>query len=198
MLTGEAALDVVTVVVDVLHHLGSKCFTCRFDCNVALAHCLRGEVGVRACAVPIALLWLCVVRNNDVVIFRNAVEQPTSHVHVVAHSERVGCTDLELPLSWHYFCVRAFNQQSRFHACPCVLFDDVSTHDAACTDAAVVRALWSWLAIGFWETKWTTVQTHEGVFLFDSVNHLMRGIFLGCICTCGASVGWVWLACRCE
>ena len=194
MLAGETAFDVVTVVVDMLHHLAAKCITCCFNCNVAFAHCLRREVGVRTRAVPVALLWLCVVRNNYVVIFRNAVEQPTSNVHVVTNCERIGSTDLELPLAWHHFCVRAFNQQARFHACPRVLFDDVSTHDAACTDAAVIRALWSWLAIGFWETKWTTVQTHEGVFLFDSVNHLMRGKFLGCICARCASVGWVWLA----
>ena len=171
MFASESALDVVAVVAHVFHHFGAECFTSGFNSRVVIAHCLGREVGVRACAVPVSLLWLCCIRDDHVVIFCNTIEQPTRNMHVIAHRECACCTNLKLPLTWHYFSVCSFDHQTSIQTCLRVLFNDWTTNDTTCSDAAVVRALWSWLTGCFWETKWSAIHTHHRVFLLDAINH---------------------------
>ena len=81
------------------------------------------------------------------------MEQPASNMHVVRHGECIARSDLEFPLARHHFSVGARDEETCIDACLCVLFDDVTTNNAACADAAVVRTLWLWVTANG-ETVW--------------------------------------------
>ncbi|CAB4618740.1 unannotated protein [freshwater metagenome] len=143
-----------------------------------------------ACAVPVALHWLCIERDNHVVIFCDAVEQPTCNVHVVGHCKCIARSDLEFPLTRHYFGICARNKKACIHASLCVLFDDLTTDNATCADATVVRTLWL-RESAYGETVWSSVETKHGVFLLDAVPHFLVGILCLHCCKWCTSVGGV-------
>ena len=192
MLAGEAALDVVAVVLDVSVNALAECMTGLLDGLVILAHCLGAEVGVGACAVPVASGWLGIEADDYVVVLSDAVQQPTGYVHVIAHGECVGCADLELPLAGHHFGIGAFDHQASIEARLSVLFDDLAAHNTSGANAAVVRALRGREAVR-WEAQWSAIKLEHGVFLLNAVDHLLLGVLLRSLLASGAGVGWVWL-----
>ena len=66
-----------------------------------LAHLLRGVVGVRARAVPVARERLGVEGHLDAPLLRDTDEQVARHPEVVAHRDALARADLELPLGGH-------------------------------------------------------------------------------------------------
>ena len=200
MLAGEAAFDVVTVVGDVLHDLLANGVTCSSDGLhvLVIAHGLGREVGVSTSSVPVTLLWLGGQRDDYVVIFGDAVQQPTSDMHVVTHGECVSGTNLEFPLTGHDFGVGAFDHEASIHAGLGVLFNDLATNDATGADAAVVRSLRFGEAATDGEAEGATVGTKHGVFLLDTEDHFFSGELLGSLGTRSAGVGCVGLAGGCR
>src|SRR6201999_3339183 len=104
-------------------------------------HRLRGEVGVRARAVPVTGDGLRVERRRDVELLGDAVEQPTRDPHLIADLERAERPDLELPLAGHDFRVDSRQRETRREARVEVRLDDVTTEHLVGTDTAVVEAL---------------------------------------------------------
>ena len=200
MLAGEAAFDVVTVIGDVLHDLLANSITCSSDgLHVfVIAHGLGREVGVSTSSVPVTLLRLGSQGDDYVVIFGDAVQQPTSDMHVVTHGECVSGTNLEFPLTGHDFGVGAFDHETSIKASLGVLFDDLATNDSAGADAAVVRTLRFGEATTDGEAEGATVGTKHGVFLLDTEDHFFSGELLGSLGASGTSVGCVGLAGGCR
>lgn len=200
MLAGEAAFDVVTVVGDVLHDLLADGVTCSSDGLHVLVftHGLGREVGVSTSAVPVTLLRLGGQGDDHVVIFGDAVQQPTSNMHVVANGECVSGTNLEFPLTGHHFGVGAFDHETSIEASLRVLFDDLATNDAAGADAAVVRTLRFGESATDGEAEGATVWAKHGVFLLDTENHFVRGVLLGSLGARGTGVSCVGLAGGCR
>ena len=75
MLTSQAVLDALAVVLDVLFDARAEGFAAGDDRVPAAggAHPLRGEVGVRPCAVPVALDGLGVKVDVDVELLGDAL-----------------------------------------------------------------------------------------------------------------------------
>ncbi len=123
------------------------------------------------------------------------MQQPTTHCEVVADRSCTERSNLELPLPGHHFCVGAGDAKTCIDARLSVAFDDFTTDNATCADAAVVRTLRSWVAT-LGESEWRSVEAQHCVFLLDAVDHFRIGVFLcRCFarCTC---VGRVWFTCR--
>ena len=176
----------------------AQCFARCFDRDVTLAHRLRREIGVCASAIPVTLLRLGIERYDDVVVLSNALHQPTRDDEVVAHRDRVGSADLVFPLPRHHFGIGSFDHQASFDARERVVLDDLATHHAARTDAAVVRTLRSRLTALLRKSEWAAVQTHERVLLLDAEDHLVGGVLLGRLDERGTRVGGVWSTRRGE
>ena len=200
MLAGEAAFDVVTVIGDVLHDLLANGVACGGDGLhvLVVAHGLGREVGVSTSSVPVTLLWLGGQRDDYVVIFGDAVQQPAGDMHVVTHGEGVSGANLEFPLTGHDFGVGAFDHEASIEASLSVLFDDVATDDSTGADAAVVRTLRFGESATDGEAERATVGTKHGVFLLDTENHFVSSELLGGLGTCSTSVGGVGLAGGCR
>src|SRR5437763_237586 len=154
-------LDVVLVpALELLHRL--------FDDldAVVLAHRLRGEVRVRAGAVPVALDRLRVERGADAEVLADAVEEPARQPELVGDVGRADGADLELPLSGHDLGVRADDVDPGAHARLGMRLDDLAPEDLVAADAAVVAALRRGEAVvGPAERP---VALEEGVLLLDA------------------------------
>jgi hypothetical protein len=74
-------------------------------------------------------------------------------MHVVGNGECIARSNLEFPLTRHHFGVGAGDEKTCVDASLSVLFDDVTTNNAACANAAVVRTLWLWVTANG-ETVW--------------------------------------------
>ena len=94
-----------------------------------------------ASAVPVALHWLRIKADDNVVIFGNSVKEPPGDIHLIANCGWSDRSNLEFPLSWHDFRVRARNGESGINARLGVLFDNFTSDDTTSSNAAVVRAL---------------------------------------------------------
>src|SRR5262249_51189196 len=139
--TGEPVLDVGAVVLDVLGRLLRQRFTRGDDRLVALAHLLRGEVGVRARAVPVALDRLRVERRRHTEVFGDAVEQPARDPQLVGDVERAERANLEFPLPRHDFGVDTGDRDARGQARVEVRLDDVAAVHLIRAHTAVIEAL---------------------------------------------------------
>src|SRR5205814_10173341 len=99
--TGEALLDSEPVVRDVQVVPLSERLGRRDARVVVLAHLVRGEVRVRARAVPVPADRLRIERRADAERLADAVQEPAREPQLVADLRRVQRTDLELPLTGH-------------------------------------------------------------------------------------------------
>merc|ERR1719219_2958831 len=72
-----------------------------------LPHGNGGEVGVTASAVPVSHHGFGVQRDDHPEIFSNSVEKEPRQPEIIAHSNSLGGSHLELPLCGHHLRVGA-------------------------------------------------------------------------------------------
>ena len=175
--TGEPALDAVAVVLDVLDRLLPERLARGDDRLVRRAHRLRGEVRVRARAVPVAGDRLRVERRRDAELLGDAVEEPTRHPQLVGDVERAQRADLELPLTGHHLGVDAGDREPGFETRVEVLLDDVAAEHLVGADTAVVEALRRGEAALGEAVRAPALE--ERVLLLDAEQRLLAGELLG-------------------
>ena len=175
---GQAVLDALTVVLDVLEHASAQGFATGNDGRPTTggAHLLGGEVGVGSGPVPVTLDWLGVKGDVHAEVFGDAFEQPPRDPELVGDFDGVENSDLELPLAHHHFGVSAFDADSGAQAGQGVSFDDVTAGHLVATDTAVVGTLGCGVT-NFGPTVGTAV-LEEGVLLLDTEHGLEARVLL--------------------
>ena len=76
-------------------------------------------------------------------------------------------TDLELPLGWHDLGVGAGDLDASEQASLEVSLDDISAHNLASTNTAVVWALWTWETT-YWPAVRLVVHSEKSVLLLET------------------------------
>ena len=145
---------------------------------------------MHAGAVPVTLHRLGRQRHLDVVLLAQAEQQVAGDPQVIGNRQRVGRTDLELPLAGHDLGVGAGDHQAGFDAQGRVLLDDVATVDLGRTDAAVVGALRFGEPVGR-EAGGPAVEVQHRVLLLEAEQGLLVLVLLVDLAGLGTRVGRV-------
>ena len=144
---------------------------------VVIAHLPRGEVAVRARAVPVAAHRLGVKRGAVAVLLGCAIQQPARQPDLVRHLRRANRPNLKLPLRRHNLSVDAGYGQPGVKAVLQVVFHGLAPEDLVRADAAVVAALGRGKAVSGPAERVSAF--HKGVFLLDAEPHLEVRVLFG-------------------
>mmetsp|Transcript_103076 Transcript_103076/g.142640 ORF Transcript_103076/g.142640 Transcript_103076/m.142640 type:complete len:342 (+) Transcript_103076:159-1184(+) len=198
VLAGEAALVALAIRGDVLSMLGSEAANGLLDHRVAtlLAHLLGGEVGVAACAVPVALDRLGVEGHMHAKVLAYTLEDVPRDHHLVGACDAFARADLVLPLARHDLGIGARDGDAGVQTGLVVRLGDEATEGAVGASATIVGALRAWVAALRPAERRDLVEVEEGVLLLNAKPGLLALAALECLDCLDARVGRQRLASR--
>lgn len=166
----KIALKLLTIIKDpqVPNRLQSALF----------AHLLRGHVGVRSCAIPVAGNRLRVQAHNHAKLLGDAFQDVPGHPQVIAHGHTHARAHLELPLGRHNLGICAANLHSGIETRLVVRLHDIAAENLVRSYAAVVRTLRSRIAT-LRPAQRLLVKVKQRVLLLNAEPRLLVGHLTG-------------------
>jgi hypothetical protein len=192
MKTSHARFIALAIDLHVFLMSGGELFHSSFDIlhSTLRTHLFGRDIGVKTSTIPVSWNWLRSEGDLGTEFFGNTVEEEARHPEVVAKFDAKARPNLVLPLGGHHLGVGAGDQDASVQASLVVSLDDVTAHDFAGSDTAVVWTLWTGES-----TCGPSVRSVEGieecVFLFEAETRIVFLVLLHQLVAFGAVVEFV-------